>query len=302
MPRFVVVDFETANASLASICQVGIAVFDDAVLRDSWVSLVNPEDYFDGWNVEIHGITEEMVADAPTFPDIYSKLSGFLNGNIVVSHTHFDRTALVQATERYRGNDFYERGPFDLPPVECRWLDSAKVVRRTWLEFAQRGYGLVNVCGHLGIEFRHHDALEDARAAGELILRAMGQTGMGLEELLARSTKPIFPRGHDSFDLDGDPEGPFYGEEMVFTGALKMLRREAASLAAAAGCDVAPSVRKTTTILVVGDQDLRKLAGHDKSSKHRKAEALRAEGHPIRILAESDFMKMIDLARIAIPA
>jgi DNA polymerase-3 subunit epsilon len=49
-------------------------------------------------------------------------------------------------------------------------------------------------------------------------------------------------------------------------------------------------------MLVVGDQDMRRLAGHEKSSKHRKAEQLALKGQSIRILRESDFKKMINLA------
>ena len=64
-------------------------------------------------------------------------------------------------------------------------------------------------------------------------------------------------------------------------------------MAAEAGCDVASSVTRKTTLLVVGDQDIRRLAGHKKSSKHRKAETLIQKGQPIRILGESDFFSLI---------
>ena len=67
---------------------------------------------------------------------------------------------------------------------------------------------------------------------------------------------------------------------LVFTGALSIPRHEAADAAAAAGCRVDDSVTKHTTLLVVGDQDLRVLNGHEKSSKHRKAEMLIAKGSP----------------------
>ena len=53
-------------------------------------------------------------------------------------------------------------------------------------------------------------------------------------------------------------------------------------------------VTRDTTILVVGDQDIRVLAGHDKSSKHRKAEKLIREGYSIRIIGESDFLLTIE--------
>ena len=85
------------------------------------------------------------------------------------------------------------------------------------------------------------------------------------------------------------------GEVLVFTGSLSMLRGEAAIMAARAGCAVRESVSKTTTMLVVGDQDIRKLAGHNRSSKHRKAESLILAGQQIRILSEQDCCALVQL-------
>jgi DNA polymerase-3 subunit epsilon len=76
-------------------------------------------------------------------------------------------------------------------------------------------------------------------------------------------------------------------------GTLQISRAEAATEAALAGCDVADSVTKKTTILVVGDQDLRYTRGQEKSTKHRKAEHMIAKGAPIRIVGESDFLLMV---------
>lgn len=152
------------------------------------------------------------------------------------------------------------------------------------------------MCGELGISFTAHDAVEDARAAGEVLLRAIRTTGIGLDAWMTRVHQPIDPSTAEPIVMDGDPNGVLAGEEMVFTGALMLPRREAAALAAKAGCDVVAGVRKTTTILVVGDQDIQKLAGHEKSIKHRKAEELIAKGHSIRILRESDFLRLVDLA------
>jgi DNA polymerase-3 subunit epsilon len=40
---------------------------------------------------------------------------------------------------------------------------------------------------------------------------------------------------------------------------------------------------------------LKKLAGHEKSAKHRKAEELMAKGFPIRIIRETDFRELVAL-------
>ena len=68
--KFVAIDFETANADLASICQVGIVTFEYGQAIETWGSLVNPQDNFDWINVDIHGIDENAVKDAPTFHQI----------------------------------------------------------------------------------------------------------------------------------------------------------------------------------------------------------------------------------------
>ncbi len=68
---FVAIDVETANPDLASICQIGLVAFEKGRAVDDWDSLVNPEDYFDSWNVSIHGIMPHMVSAAPRFPDLY---------------------------------------------------------------------------------------------------------------------------------------------------------------------------------------------------------------------------------------
>jgi DNA polymerase-3 subunit epsilon len=278
---FVAVDVETANPDFASICQIGIVAFENGRVKESWQSLVNPEDYFDDFNVFIHGIDERAVKGAPTFPQVFDTVRKWLIGAVVACHTPFDRVAVARVVEKY-----------GLPPVDCAWLDTAKVVRRTWSEFSQRGYGLANVASKFGIAFAQHNAEEDARAAGEILARAIEETGMTASEWLERARKPIGPA---SIAVDGNPEGHLYGEVVVFTGVLNIPRREAAQLAADAGCEVATSVGKSTTLLVIGDQDIRRLAGYEKSSKHRKAEELIAKGQAMRILGEGDFRRLVQL-------
>jgi DNA polymerase III subunit epsilon len=67
---FVAIDVETANADLASICQIGIAHFSNSVLISQWKSYIDPQDYFDRINVSIHGIVESQVAGTPTRRDL----------------------------------------------------------------------------------------------------------------------------------------------------------------------------------------------------------------------------------------
>ena len=173
--NFVAIDVETANSSVASICQIGIAEYASDGLVSEWETLVNPLAGFNPWNTAIHGITADAVEAAPTLSDIYEDLALRLQDKVVVCHTHFDRVALARALRLY-----------GLPPIACTWLDSAKVARRAWKQFARRGYNLKNVCAFLGYEFGHHNALADAKAAGFIILEACRHAGLNIDDWLHR--------------------------------------------------------------------------------------------------------------------
>lgn len=289
--EFVALDVETANPDQSSICQIGLARYRNAQLVEELCLLIDPEDYFDEWNVDIHGITERMVRDEPTFEEAYDQISAFLDGALCVTHTHFDRNAINQVTAKYR-----------LPSINIRWLDSARIARRTWAEYAKGGYGLANVCQKIGYDFKHHDALEDAKACAQIVFAAIEESGLSLSEWLERVEKPINPNNPNISYLTGkevdktpNPEGDLFGETIVFTGSLSIPRKDAQTLAAQAGCKPTGSVTGKTTLLVVGIQDEYRLNGQEKSSSHRKAEELIAKGKNIRILTEADFFSLIKL-------
>jgi len=172
--RFYAVDVETANSDQGSICQIGVGVFEDGLLIDAWKTYVDPEAYFHWQNVRVHGISREDVEEAPTFPEVYDDLRLMFENNIVVHHSPFDRTAFRKAFERY-----------SLEPYEVKWLDSVKVARRAFGNGClEGGYNLANLAAYLDIDFQHHDALEDAIAAGKIVVYAMQRCGMGVEEFL----------------------------------------------------------------------------------------------------------------------
>jgi DNA polymerase-3 subunit epsilon len=277
----VAIDVETANPDMGSICQIGVASFVDGALADEWSTLIDPEDYFDDINVSMHGIEPGMVRGKPTFPQISDHLCSLLANTVSVCHTPFDRVALERAHARY-----------GLPPFSTSWLDTSRVARRAWKDCAYSGYGLASVCDRIGYQFKHHDALEDAKAAGHILLAAIHESQQDLQFWQQRAEHPINLESI-SIHRDGNPDGDLFGEVLVFTGALTLRRSEAADLAASVGCQVDSGVTKKTTILVVGDQDVRKLNGHEKSAKHRKAEQLITQGAAIRILRESDFRAVV---------
>jgi DNA polymerase-3 subunit epsilon len=289
---FIALDVETANADFGSICSIGLVHFRAGQVFKSRTILVDPEDEFHPINIGIHGIRPEDVVGKPTMAKVFPVIAAALQDTAIVHHSPFDRTALGRAAGRY--------GTGGLP---CIWLDTLQVARRTWDRFYDDGgYGLANLAQAFGIVFKHHDAAEDARAAGLLMLRAMADGGetlqqwvdeIGYESTVSTAPRRIKPAFAGKFARQGVGSGPLAGETIVFTGSLQISRGDAAEEAALAGCNVADSITKKTTILVVGDQDLRLTRGQEKSSKQRKAEAMIANGATIRIVGESDFMLMV---------
>ena len=168
---FVAIDVETANSDWGSICQIGVVSVEQGEIVNEWQTLVDPGTPFTDRNIEIHGITAWDVESAPTFSGVYDVIRAKLAGQVVACHTMFDRRAVRAACDIYRLED-----------VDCLWLDTAQVVRHSWPQFRQRGYTLDNIANYLGIKFSHHDALEDARAAALVLLRAVEETGLTVRQ------------------------------------------------------------------------------------------------------------------------
>ena len=161
---------------------------------------------------------------------------------------------------------------------------------------------------------RHHDAGADALAAAQVLAAAIrAHEAKDLPSLLTRLRISL---GHVSpgswhgcrftgalrtlsampgANPDADPDGPFYGRSVCFTGTLLSRTREQAWChVAEVGGRPVPSVTKTTDVLVVGTQDGRRLApGASRSNKQRKAEQLLAAGHEIEAISEADFLERL---------
>lgn len=286
--RFVVIDVETANPDMSSICQVGLAVYESGKRVDARSFLIDPEDDFDEFNIAIHGITPDQVRGCPNFADALPEIRGVVRDSVLASYGHFDKAAVSQACAAHK---------VELPA--SAWLNLHPVVRRAWPdEAAAHGVALAKTSKRLGVKLiNHHDAKADAIAAGEIFIKAMEVSGLGVTEWLKRIATPIHPgQGYERHvsTYEVNPEGALLGEGIVFTGALGMTREQAREAAARLGCVPLSGVSKKTTMLVVGDQDIRYLRGAQKSSKHRKTEELIQKGHPVRILSESDFLSMLE--------
>jgi DNA polymerase-3 subunit epsilon len=300
---WVALDFETATASRASACAVGLAhVRSGKVIAVERALIRPPGNEYDGFNVMIHGIEPVMTTTSPTFAEIWPQLSTRLAGRPVVAHNaSFDFSVLRRSLD--------EAG-VDYP--EVNYYCTRVFALRHWPELPS--YALELVADRCGIEFGHHDPGEDARASAEIALRIASERAVDDLRALAEVTEVrpghLRPGGYDACsyrrphsgigDLrpecdEFDEAHPFYGAEIVFTGALEsMQRKEAMQLVLNAGGQPKAGVSGKTDYLVVGEVDLRQLReGEQVTSKMRRALQLRESGAPIQILGETDFVQLL---------
>ncbi|MGF7013665.1 3'-5' exonuclease [Ornithinibacillus bavariensis] len=186
--NFVAIDFETANEKRNSPCAVGIVVANDKEVIDEYYSLINPETYFNPFNIRVHGIREEDVLDAMTFSEIWPIMENYLSGNLVVAHNaSFDMSVIRQTLDR--DNITYP---------EMEYLCTATISRQVWPDM--ENHKLNTLAARHGITFQHHNALEDARVAAMVMQKAIEELSVdSLEGFLERCSLvkgKIFERGY----------------------------------------------------------------------------------------------------------
>ncbi|MBZ4485854.1 DNA polymerase III subunit epsilon [Microbacterium sp. cx-55] len=165
---FTAIDFETANASSASACSVGLARVRDGRIVATAGWLIRPpagHDRFFELNIGIHGIRPEHVRGAKSWSDQLDDLAAFTGSDVLVAHNAgFDMAVLRRACEA-TGDE--------CPPY--RYACSVQVARRTYdlpsyrLPFAAAEAGFTDLV--------HHDATSDAVASAHIMIDAARRWG-----------------------------------------------------------------------------------------------------------------------------
>ena len=110
-PRLAFVDLETTGGTATSdrITEVGIVEVDEDGVRE-WSSLVNPEMHIPEFIQSLTGISNAMVADAPTFAELADDIQSRLADRVFIAHNaRFDHGFLK--------NEFKRTGHEFRPPV-----------------------------------------------------------------------------------------------------------------------------------------------------------------------------------------
>lgn len=164
--RLLVYDLETSRLEKPGIVQLGVAHFLNGAPERKNVWLLNPGHPIEPDAVKVHGITDEMVKDMPTFSQASHVLFSEMHAGTVLSVSYngrrFDSPALV---EHFDAEGIAWTPPqldiFDFVQWELRHLKDRK---------------LVDMCARFGVSLSQaHDAGADALAAGQLLFKMVEQ-------------------------------------------------------------------------------------------------------------------------------
>ena len=159
MERFVAFDVETPNRKNDRISAIGITIIENNRIKDEFYSLVNPETYFDDFNVDLTGIDEETVQDSPTFYQIWQQIEPYMAGGLLVAHNAvFDMGVLKKCLRDY-GIAWKNSVPY---------LCTVQIGKRVLPGMSHK---LNVLCDYYGISLAHHQAASDSRACAQILLR-----------------------------------------------------------------------------------------------------------------------------------
>ncbi len=275
---FTAIDFETMTAERTSACAIGIVRVENCVITQKFYSLIKPiPDSRTKNNSFVHGITPEMVQNAPTFEELWPVIRHYFEKQVIVCHNaDFDADVLDRVSNFY-GIDF---------PIK-EMIDTMQITHA----------GLAESCASANIPLPdHHDALCDATACAMIILTCWGVDNFRNEK------KKDNPNGidHSNKKIDTETlrplcdedienkETPFFHKKVVLTGTLTAFpkREIIADILKHYGADINTSISKHTNIVVVG-------AGAG-PSKMKKIHDLNASGCQIRVIEEPEFLDIIE--------
>jgi DNA polymerase III subunit epsilon len=292
--KFTALDFETANWYRKSACSIGMVIVEDGKIIDEFYSLIRPEPFwFHPININVHGLTEAVCEDAPTFGELWPQINKWIDGQVIVAHNvSFERSVLNHLFSEY-----------GLDASISEYLCSLYLSRVAFpkLETYKLPYVYYNVLNKQ-LE-NHHHALDDARASAEIVIKIVeewnpptfkGMIGALYEETIKNRTNRKREVSLASLTSDEDFDGnkQFKGKVFAFTGEHNCFtKEEAAQFVVNRGGKATDNVTSSTTHLVIGHYHPR-YGDNYKSGKVKKAETLIAKGQKIDFISEQEFLEI----------
>ena len=162
--NFSVIDVETTGFSPKRrdrVIEIGITkINENGDTIDTFETLINPDR--DVGPTSIHGITAEMILNAPKFIQISGNILSFLNNSLVVAHNApYDIGFLINEFE-LSGIEIYKI------PYVC----TLSMSRNLFPELPSKK--LLSLCNYFGIKIeKHHSALSDSFATAKLFIKIL---------------------------------------------------------------------------------------------------------------------------------
>lgn len=221
------VDLETtgATATIDRITEIGIIEVDADGAVHEWQQLINPGVRIPPFIEQLTGISNDMVASAPSFAEVAAEALRRLEGRLFIAHNaRFDYSFLK--------NEFKRLGIVFRAPVVC----TVKLSRALFPEHKRHNLDALIERHGLWAAARHR-ALADA----QLIHQFWQKVHAGCDDaaiataLQAQNARPSLPPQLDPAFVDDLPDGHgvylFYGENTLplYVGKAKNLRQRVLS-------------------------------------------------------------------------
>ena len=149
----IVIDTETTGLDYTKERMVEFAAIrlENGKVKDTFQTLINPEQHIRKSSMAIHGITEEMVADAPTEAEIMGDILDFIGDAPIVAHNAiFDYSFLNEASKRVFKKKF-----------ENERIDTQQMFKEIAPELESHGLAMLTERFHVELT-NHHRAMADA--------------------------------------------------------------------------------------------------------------------------------------------
>jgi len=156
---YAIIDIETTGGKYneEGITEIAIHKFDGIDIIDSFVSLVNPEKEIQPFVVNLTGINNKMLRNAPKFYEVAKRIVEITNGYVLVAHNASFDYRILRTEFRRLG---YE---FDIPTL-CT-VELSKIIIP-----GLESYSLGKLCRNIGIPVSdRHRANGDALATLKLL-------------------------------------------------------------------------------------------------------------------------------------
>lgn len=149
----IVLDVETTGLDYTKeriIEFAGVKLVNGEIVQQ-FETLINPKQHIRKSSMAVHGITEEMVADAPCEEEIFPQIMEFIGDNPIVAHNAvFDFSFLNRASKRLYGK-----------PLANKYIDTQDMFKEVHPQC--ESCGLASLMDKFGIEFStRHRAMADA--------------------------------------------------------------------------------------------------------------------------------------------